>query len=43
MFPEKKAFGISDLSTEALETQWTQKLPGLVSTQNISLSNKGEV
>lgn len=36
-----KLFGISDLTTEALEIQWTQKLPvQLVSQQ---LINKGKV
>lgn len=31
-----KVFGISDLTTEALETQWTQSLPGLVSKPTIN-------
>ena len=31
-----KALGISDVTTEALETQWTPKLPGLVSKPKIN-------
>ena len=30
-----KVFGISDLTTEASETQWTQKSPGLVSKPTV--------